>query len=164
MRARASYQLLRPVLALAVVLGLASCSNSHSREDWRTATILIESMPLNLDPRIGTDAFSEHGDGMIFSSLLAHDASMNIVPDLAESWEQPDPLTYIFHLRRGVKFHDGSAFTSADVKFTFDSIMSGAVPSPKRGSFLLIQSVEARDGATVVFHLREPSASFLWNM
>jgi peptide/nickel transport system substrate-binding protein len=164
MRARASYQLLRPVLALAVVLGLASCSNSHSREDWRTATILIESMPLNLDPRIGTDAFSEHVDGMIFSSLLAHDASMNIVPDLAESWEQPDPLTYIFHLRRGVKFHDGSAFTSADVKFTFDSIMSGAIKTGKRTAFRTVGSVDAPDDFTVVFHLKEPYASFLWNL
>lgn len=121
-------------------------------------------MPINLDPRIGTDAQSQHLDGLIFDSLVSHDNQMNIVPDLAASWETPDPLTYVFHLRRGVKFHDGRAFTSADVKFTFDSILSGAVPSPKRGGFLLIQSIETPDDATVVFHLREASASFLWNM
>ena len=62
---------------------------------------LIESMPTNLDPRIGTDAQSQHLDGLIFDSLLAHDGQMNIVPDLAESWETRDPLTYVFHLRHG---------------------------------------------------------------
>jgi len=73
---------------------------------------------MNLDPRIGTDAYSAHLDGLIFSSLVAHDAQMNIVPDLAERWETPDALTYVFYLRPGVKFHDGRALTSADAKFT----------------------------------------------
>ena len=90
---------------------------------------------------------------------------MNITPDLAESWDQPDPLTYIFHLRRGVKFHDGRPFTSADVKFTFDSILSGAIKTVKRGgSFSLVESIDAPDDFTVVFHLREAYASFLWSM
>ncbi len=143
---------------------LASCSSRHPAGQPGTVNFLIESMPANLDPRIGTDAFSAHIDGMIFSSLLAHDARMNIVPDLAESWETPDPLTYVFHLRRGVKFHDGRTLTSADVKFTFDSIMSGAVKTPKRGSFSLVSSIAAPDEYTVVFHMKEPYASFLWNL
>ena len=129
-----------------------------------TLNFLIESTPTNLDPRIGTDAQSEHLHGLIFDSLVAHDAQMNIVPDLAERWEMPDPLTYVFHLRRGVKFHDGRLLTSADVKFTFDSILSGAVKTPKRGAFELIQSIETPDADTVVFHLREPYASFLWDL
>lgn len=151
------------MMALVVVLA-GGCGHSRDTRDANTVNFLIESMPINLDPRIGTDAQSQHLDGLIFDSLVSHDAKMNIVPDLATSWETPDPLTYVFHLRRGVKFHDGRAFTSADVKFTFDSLLSGAVASPKRGGFLLIQSVEVRDDATVVFHLREASASFLWNM
>ncbi len=121
-------------------------------------------MPISLDPRIGTDAQSQHLDGLIFDSLVSHDERMNVVPDLATTWETPNPLTYVFHLRHGVTFHDGRTFTSADVKFTFDSILSGDVKSPKRGGFMLIQSIDAPDPATVVFHLREPSASFLWNM
>jgi peptide/nickel transport system substrate-binding protein len=125
---------------------------------------LIESMPPNLDPRIATDAQSEHLDGLLFSSLLAQDAQMNPVPDLAERWETPDSLTYVFHLRRGVKFHDGRPLTSVDVKFTFDSILSDVFKSPKRGAFRMITSIDAPDDATVVFHLSEPSASFLWNL
>ena len=147
----------------ALIALLAGCGRTRN-DDANTLTFLIESMPINLDPRIGTDAQSQHLDGLVFDSLVSHDNLMNIVPDLAMSWDVPDPLTYVFHLRRGVKFHDGRAFTSADVKYTFDSILSGAVPSPKRGGFLLIQSIDAPDDATVVFHLHEPSASFLWNM
>ena len=121
-------------------------------------------MPISLDPRIGTEAQSEHLHGLIYDSLVAHDEQMTIIPDLAEKWETPDPQTYVFHLRHGVKFHDGRAFTSADVKFTFDSILSGAVLSPKRGTFPMVKSVEAPDAYTVIFHLSEPFSSFLWNL
>jgi peptide/nickel transport system substrate-binding protein len=89
---------------------------------------------------------------------------MNIVADLAERWEARDPLTYTFHLRHGVKFHDGRPLTSADVKFTFDSILDGTVKTPKRGAFRMVASIEAPGDFTIVFHLREPYASFLWNL
>ncbi|HEY0704294.1 MAG TPA: ABC transporter substrate-binding protein [Candidatus Acidoferrales bacterium] len=125
---------------------------------------MIEASPTNLDPRIGADAYSAHIDGLIFSSLVAHDDQMKVIPDLAASWETPDTVTYVFHLRPGVKFHDGRALTSADVKFTFESILSGAVKSPKAGSFKMVSSIEAPDEATVIFHLREPYASFLWSL
>ena len=52
----------------------------------------------------------------IFNSLVKFDAGMKIVPDLAESWENPDPNTWRFKLRRGVKFHDGSEMTAEDVR------------------------------------------------
>jgi len=127
-------------------------------------TFLIETMPINLDPRIGTDAQSQHLDGLLFNSLVAHDERMNIVPDLAESWDTPDSQTYVFHLRHGVKFHNGQALTSADVKFTFDSIFSGAVKSAKRGLFPAVDRITAPDDSTVVFHLAAADASFLWDM
>jgi peptide/nickel transport system substrate-binding protein len=151
-------------LALAALLFPAGCSHFHPAADPGTVTFVIESAPTNLDPRIGADAYSAHLDGLIFSSLVAHDAQMNVIPDLAERWEAPDPLTYIFHLRQGVKFHDGRELTSADVKFTFDSIISGSVKTPKRGAFRLVASTEAPDAHTFVFHLREPYASFLFGL
>lgn len=154
-------------LALALLsflaLSLSGCHSTYSAEPG-TVNFLIESMPTNLDPRVGTDGFSEHIDGMIFSSLLGHDEHMDIVPDLAESWEIPDPLTYVFHLRHGVKFHDGRPFTSADAKFTFDSIMNGTVKTAKVGSFRMVASIETPDDFTIVFHLKEPYASFLWDL
>jgi peptide/nickel transport system substrate-binding protein len=152
------------LFAIMVCIASPSCSRNHSSRQPGTLNFLIEAMPTNLDPRIGTDAQSEHLDGLIFSSLLAHDAQMKIIPDLAERWEAPNALTYVFHLRRDVRFHDGRLLTSADVKFTFDSILSGSVKSPKRGAFQMVTSLEAPNDATVVFHLREPYASFLWNL
>lgn len=121
-------------------------------------------MPVNLDPRIGTDAASQYIDGLLFNSLVELDAQRNPHGDLAEKWEMADPRTYIFHLRGGVKFHDGRALTSADVKYTFDSILDGTITSSKRGSLAVIRSVEAPDAATVIFHLQEPYAGFLWEI
>ncbi|HXX71868.1 MAG TPA: ABC transporter substrate-binding protein [Candidatus Acidoferrum sp.] len=135
-----------------------------STQQSGTVNFLIESMPTNLDPRIGIDAQSEYLDGLIFDGLVQRDAQMNVVPDLAQTWEMPNPLTYVFHLRHEVRFHDGRPFTSADVKFTIDSILTGAVPTPKRGAFKRIASIDAPDEATVVVHLSEPYSSFLLNL
>jgi len=150
-------------LLASVLLCLTGCSR-HPAAEPGTVTFLIETMPANLDPRIGTDAWSQHLDSLLFSGLLQRDAQMNLRGDLAERWESPDPLTYVFHLRRGVRFHNGQPLTSADVKFTFDSILSGAVKTTKRGAFRMLAAVEAPDASTVVFRLREPFASFPWNL
>ena len=80
--------------------------------------MLIESSPTNLDPRVGTDEASEHIDELMFDSLVKKDEHFNPQPWLATSWDQPDPLTYIFHLRTDVHFHNGLALTSRDVKWT----------------------------------------------
>ena len=80
-----------------------------------TPGFLIESMPTNLDPRIGIDAQSERMDGLIFSSLIELDSERNPQGDLADKWEIPDPLTYVFHLHSGIRFHNGQALTAAVV-------------------------------------------------
>ena len=71
--------------------------------------MIIESSPTNLDPRVGLDAQSERIDDLIFDDLLTRDEHLNVKPGLAERWDIPDPLTYVFHLHHGVKFHDGAA-------------------------------------------------------
>jgi peptide/nickel transport system substrate-binding protein len=162
-RSKPSFAIATLASAFAL-LALPACSRRAEPADATTLTFLIESMPANLDPRVGTDAQSQHLDSLLFSSLVRADPQFRLAPDLAKSWEQTDPLTCIFHLRSGVRFQDGRPLTSADVKYTFDSILSGKILTPKRGSFRLLASVEAPDDATVVFHLREPYASFLWNL
>lgn len=148
-----------------MVLAVVGCGpRDPSRPEPDALNFLIEARPTNLDPRVGTDAQSEHLHGLIFDSLVGHDGQLNIVPDLAERWEIPDPRTYVFRLRKGVRFHDGRPLTAADVKFTFDSVRSGELKTPKRGSFEIIEAIETPDPGTVIFHLREPSASFLWNV
>jgi peptide/nickel transport system substrate-binding protein len=142
---------------------LASCSHS-SHDDPTSLTFLIESSPTNLDPRFATDSQSQRIDGLLFSGLLERDNQMNFHGDLAESWSTPDPLTYVFHLRRGVRFHDGRALTAADVKATFEFIRNPANKSPKQGALRMVSSIETPDDATVIFHLSQPYASFSVNL
>jgi peptide/nickel transport system substrate-binding protein len=150
-----------PFPFLLFLLVLSSCSRTVSTEPG-VVNFLIESMPTNLDPRIGTDAVSQRMDSLLFSSLVELDAQRIPRGDLAERWETPDPVTYVFHLRSGVKFHNGRPLTSTDVKYTFDSILDRTVTSPKRGSLAMILSIDAPDATTVIFHLQAPYAGFLW--
>jgi peptide/nickel transport system substrate-binding protein len=149
-------------LALSTV-SLSDCS-SRNHSDPSSLTFLIESSPTNLDPRFATDSQSQRIDGLLFSGLLERDNQMNFHGDLAESWSTPDPLTYVFHLRRGVRFHDGRALTATDVKATFEFIMNPANKSPKRGALRMVTSIETPDDATVIFHLSQPFASFSVNL
>ncbi|HEV2386006.1 MAG TPA: ABC transporter substrate-binding protein [Candidatus Acidoferrales bacterium] len=150
--------------AVAMGICLAGCGAGAARSSSGPVVFLTENMPANLDPRIGTDAQSQYLDSLIFSSLVSHDDRSDVTPDLATAWDRPDPLTYVFHLRRGARFQNGQPLIAADVKYTFDSILSGAVKTAKRGSFAEVGRVDAPDDFTVVFHLRQPSASFLWDL
>lgn len=132
--------------------------------DPHTVVFLIESSPTNLDPRIGTDGISEHIDELLFDGLVARDTSFRFTPALAQSWEQPDPLTLIFHLRPGVRFQDGRLLTARDVAWTINSMLTGAVISPKAASYASVRSVEARDAQTVVFHLKHEDNFLLTNL
>ena len=149
------------VIGLLSLLALTSCS---SQPDPDTLVMLIESSPTNLDPRVGLDAQSERIDSLLFDDLLTRDEHLNVEPQLAESWDIPDPLTYIFHLHRGVKFHDGRALTARDVKWTFDSLLQGKVRSTKSAAYRLVDHIDAPDDYTVVFHLKQPFATLLWNL
>ena len=151
------------LVCLCAAILCESCSRSVRPSD-SPFTVMIEANPANLDPRFATDTQSQRIDGLLFSSLVEHDDQLNLRGDAAESWESPDPLTYIFHLRKDVFFHDGRRLTSADVKATFDFLLNPANRSPKRGAFRMVTSVETAGDATVIFHLKEAYASFLWNM
>ncbi len=151
-----------PILAACWWLPLAlGCS---AKPDPETLVMIIESSPTNLDPRVGLDAYSERIDSLVFDDLLGRDEHLNVQPQLAERWEIPDPLTYVFHLRRGVQFHDGRRLTSRDVKWTFDSLLEGKVPSTKAAAYRFVDHIETPDDWTVVFHLKEPFATLLWNL
>jgi peptide/nickel transport system substrate-binding protein len=156
-----------PCHALAgilVVLLLFTSLSCSSKADPETLVMIIESSPTNLDPRVGLDAQSERIDDLLFDDLLTRDDHLNVQPGLAERWEIPDPRTYVFHLHRGVKFHDGRPLTSRDVKWTFDSLLQGKIRSTKSGAYRLVDRIDATDDSTVVFHLKEPFATLLWNL
>src|SRR3954470_8817092 len=138
---------------IPILFGLALVTGCAPAPDTKPVVMVIESSPANLDPRVGTDAQSERIDELIFDALLRRDDHFNLLPALAEKWENPDPLTYIFHLQRGVKFHDGRSLTSKDVKWTLDSVLDGSIRTPKAAAFKPISSIEAPDETTVIIHL-----------
>ncbi|HLW84173.1 MAG TPA: ABC transporter substrate-binding protein [Candidatus Sulfotelmatobacter sp.] len=150
-----------PLFCFSALFTLLSCA---AKPDSQTLVVLIESSPTNLDPRVGLDAQSERIDNLIFDDLLSRGDNLNVAPGLAERWEIPDPLTYIFHLHPGVKFHDGRALTARDVKWTFDSLLQGKIRSTKTANYRFVDHIDAVDDYTVVFHLKEPEAPLLWNL
>jgi peptide/nickel transport system substrate-binding protein len=152
----------RWVFALCVAVGLSGCGSG--RPSPQTVTMVIESSPNSLDLRVGIDSQSEHIGSLIFDSLVHKDAHFNLEPWLATSWETPDPLTYRFHLRTDVHFHNGQKLTSADVKYTLDSMRNGTVITAKAAAFAHVDHIDAPDAATVVIHLKRPDAALLWNL
>jgi peptide/nickel transport system substrate-binding protein len=149
------------LLLLAAASFLPSCA---SKPDPNTLVMIIESSPTNLDPRVGLDAQSERIDSLLFDDLLTRDDNLNVQPQLAERWEIPDPRTYIFHLHKGVTFHDARPLTSRDVKWTFDSLLQGKIRSTKAAAYRFVDRIDAPDDYMVVFHLKEPFATLLWNL
>jgi peptide/nickel transport system substrate-binding protein len=147
---------------LVLCIGIAGCNSAH--EDARTVVMAIESSPNNLDLRQGTDAQSERIGGLIFDALVRKDEHYNLQPWLATSWEQPDPLTWIFHLRAGVHFHDGRPLGAEDVAWTIQSMTDGTLVTAKSGAFAAIDRVEVSDPLTVAVHLKHPDEGLLFNM
>jgi peptide/nickel transport system substrate-binding protein len=127
-------------------------------------TIGIEANPTNLDPRKATDVASARVTQIVFSGLLMKDPQSRLVPDLALRWEQPDDKTYIFYLRQGVKFHDGSSLTARDVKYTFESLLDPEFASPRRSSYEQVERIEVLDDYRIKFILKKPFAPFMINM
>ncbi len=104
--------------------------------------------------------------GLIFDALVKKDEHYNLVPWLATSWEQPDALTWVFHLRDGVRFQDGRPLEAEDVVWTIESLIDPKLGliSAKSGNFGSVDQVEARDRLTVVVHMKRPDAGLLFNM
>jgi peptide/nickel transport system substrate-binding protein len=148
-----------------LILGMIGCHGSPRQTG--TVVVILESSPNNLDPRQGTDAQSERVGALVFDALVKKDEHYNLAPWLATSWEQPDPLTWVFHLRDGVHFQDGRPLEAADVVWTIESLIdpkSAGLISAKSGSFGAVDRAEARDRLTVVVHLKHPDAGLLFNM
>jgi peptide/nickel transport system substrate-binding protein len=122
------------------------------------------SAPHNIDPRYGLDATSLRTAQVMFNGLVYFDEDANLLPDLAESWEQTDNTTYIFHLRKGVTFHNGHPFTAADVAYTYRSILDPKNKSPRREAFRVVKEIQIIDPHTVAFTLKERFSPFLASM
>jgi len=93
----------------------------------------------------------------IWDTLLQYDEQGNLLPDLAKSWEVPDPKTIVLHLREGVKFHDGNIMDAEDVVASMNFAISPEAKSPMAWMFDSMESVEALDDMTVQINLKTPT-------
>ncbi|MCB8819876.1 ABC transporter substrate-binding protein [Microvirga rosea] len=130
-------------------------------------TSLVIGMPIEppgLDPTVAAPvAIREVTWANLYEGLVRIDQDGKVQPLLAKRWDiSPDGLTYTFHLQSGVKFHDGSTFDSADVKFAFDRARAPTSTNAQKQIFAPIASVETPDPATVVIRLKETSGNFLY--
>src|SRR5215475_5174252 len=160
------------MLSVIVVAGLWAAPSALADEQPRRGGILQVALagdPPSLDMHQEQTFMVAQPMGPIYNNLIVFDPHNypKIIGDLAKSWTVSDDyLTYTFTLHAGVKFHDGSELTSADVKASWDRMVfpPEGVVSPRRGNYPMIKSIEAPDPSTVVFHLHYPSPSFLTNM
>jgi peptide/nickel transport system substrate-binding protein len=146
-------------LVLAVLpFCFVSCSSSH---DSGVLTILIEKRIPSLDPRVSSDSAAERFRQLVFNALTRKNERFEPIPDLASSISvSDDKKTHTFKLRSGVKFHDGRALSSRDVKYTFESLIDRSFQSQKRAEVAqIIANVETPDDSTVVISCGAPCPS-----
>src|SRR5882762_6031796 len=152
-------------LALIAALGPAAPAQERPRAGGELLFVVAAEPP-------SFDAHREETFGMLHPGAPHYNTLMRVDPtdrtgtrfigDLAESWTvSPDKRTYVFKLRRGVKFHDGSVMTSADVKASYDKIISPppGLVSSRQAAYKTVEAVEAPNADTVIFRLKFPEAS-----
>lgn len=160
--ALARRSLLRLTLA-GFAAGTATAAFAQSTMPRRGGRLTIgaDADPIGLDPTTTTAYSSYDFTSLLYTGLLRWSPDMKPEPDLATGFEQPDDTTYVFHLRQGVKFHNGQDFSAEDVKYTFDRILAPATASPNASIFAAIKAVTVVDAMTVRFELEAPNAAFL---
>lgn len=155
-------------VGLAAALALTACSSGNGGENGGGADdgeekVLVAALGTN-PPHFNRNLTTEIGTSVvgqtIYESLVHLDDKFEILPSLATEWEvNADATEYTFTLRDDVTWHDGEAFDSADVKFTFDTYLPLSPASSSFASY--VESVEAPDPTTVVVHFNTPFAPFI---
>ncbi len=123
----------------------------------------IAGEPDQLDPHNTTAYFSFQVLENVFDTLVQPDENLEMVPALAESWDvSEDQLTWTFHLREDVTWHDGSEFTADDVAYSLNRIIDEELANSWR--FAAVESIEATDASTVTITVTSPSPNLLANL
>ncbi|MBC5806823.1 MAG: ABC transporter substrate-binding protein [Candidatus Eremiobacter antarcticus] len=122
----------------------------------------------NLNPLLSNQSFVTDVEQMVFSGLIDYDDHGDAIPDVAleiptleNGGIAADGKTITYHLRHGVRFSDGVALTSADVKYTWQQIMNPKNNVPYRYPYGIVASIDTPDAYTVVVHLKQPFAAFV---
>lgn len=159
--------LLSVLLILAATLIFSSCRVEHEIREPESIRVGALADARMLLPLFASDSASADISSLIFNGLTKYDRNINLVGDLAESWEiKSGGKEIIFHLRKGVLWHDGVEFTSRDVLFTYRAVTDPRNPTPYSGIYGPVERVEAIDRYTVRVIYKEPFAPALesWGM
>src|SRR5690625_110483 len=155
-------------LALALVLtivGFFAPTAAIEAAEPRYGGTLIAALaddPPDMDPHFTAANASRTVLHNIFATLVDVDENLNIVPELAHSWEvSEDGMTYIFYLRDGVTFHDGTPFNAEAAKFNFERMMDPEIGSPRGQELSLVESVRVDDEFTLQLEMKAPYSALL---
>lgn len=148
---------------LASLLASASHAAPTPAVNKQTLIIALDKEIQSLDAQVTASGDSQRYALQIFDTLYGFDAKGNLVPRMADGYEiSPDGLAYTFTLRKGITFHNGDPFTSADVKYSIERIMDPASRSTRRPYFApVVESVDTPDPQTVIIRLKQPDGAFL---
>lgn len=145
--------------ALTLALALTACGGAPAGNTAPSTLVYGSADYTRINP-----AMDEHCEinALLFNGLTAHDGENQVVPGLADRWDYDETAyTYTFHLRDGVKWHDGQPLTSADVKFTIEAIMDPENGAENAPNYEDVEEITTPDEQTVVFRLTGPNAAFL---
>ena len=146
----------------AALICAAVLSPAGAAETKNEITVAVASTFTTMDPWNATDTLSQAVAKSFYEGLFKFDRAMNVVPSLAESAESsPDGMQHVVHLRRGVKFHDGTTFTAEAVKANFDRITTPGSTLKRFFLFENVASLKVLDPYTVRFTLKRPNSAFI---
>jgi peptide/nickel transport system substrate-binding protein len=117
--------------------------------------------PIHFDPHVSAGQSSMSLQGSVYDGLVEYNDQGKLTGALAESWETPDPTTFVFKLRKGVIFHDGSAFDAEDVLASLNRIKDPKTAAPQGAFVTTFTKMEAPDPFTVRITLAKPNVTFL---
>ncbi|WP_223588203.1 ABC transporter substrate-binding protein [Neobacillus bataviensis] len=157
------------LLIVLILFGsvLAGCSSqagngakdTNSTKD--TLTIGVPDAPVYMDPQIQAAVGTYRITTQIFDRLVSLDNNMKIVPSLAESWEVENETTTVFHLRKGVKFHNGEEMKAEDVKYSLER----TIASPGVNyNYLIIKDIIIVDDYTIKLVTKQPFNALLYRL
>lgn len=167
-------------VALCLGSGLDGCSSGDSASDATSSTVVdgprsggrlvigVQQEPERLSEILNSTATTQLICNLIFSKFVKYDDEMTLIPDViteiptrGNGGITSDFLTYTYHLRDDMRWHDGTPVTSGDVKFTYQLIMDPRVNVESREGWDVIETVETPDAHTVVFRLKRPYPDFV---
>ncbi|MEW6366571.1 MAG: ABC transporter substrate-binding protein [Acidobacteriota bacterium] len=154
---------LRVHALLILLLGLAACAGEQPwlRLDGRSEIrIGFATGPLHFDPHLDSEEATNILCHHLFDPLVFLDSNLKVVPWVATSWQNPDPLTWVFNIRSDIRFHDGTLLTAADVEYSINRIRE-LPESPKKSLLLSVNTVHALSPNQVEVVTRVPYTPLL---